>query len=293
MNTTHSQNPFCLEPINVLAKFFGRKKKTRRVLGFLHWGQCVSIVGPAKIGKTSLLSHVAHPYVRAKHRLTEEQTFVHLDGHSLTNLHEGECYLHIREEAIRQIKSTVAVERGVGIRLEEMVREASSTTTHYGLRTMFRSAQACGLKLVIALDNLDALNQNRFLGANFFSALRSLHTNPNHDMAYLVASQSPLDKLEQICPEGPGSPFFNIFQQITIGLFREEESRRLAVTLLDLAGAKCPDFVMDCILELGRNEPCRLQRAGHSAFQVWQENQGVLQVEHCEEIRQRFEEMKA
>ena len=156
---------------------------------------------------------------------------------------------------------------------------------------MFRSAQACGLKLVIALDNLDALNQNRFLGAYFFSALRSLHTN--YDMAYLVASQSPLDELERICPEGPGSPFFNIFQQITLGRFREEESRRLVVILLDLAGAKCPDFVTDCILELGRNEPCRLQRAGHSAFQVWQENQGDLQVEHWEEIRQRFEGMKA
>lgn len=288
MNTTHSQNPFCLEPINLRAKFFGREKKTRRVLGFLHWGQCVSIVGPAKIGKTSLLSHVAHPYVRAKHRLAEEQTFVHLDGHSLTNLHEGECYLHIREEAIRQIKSTV--DRDVGIGLEKMVREAGSETAHFGLRSLFRSAQVYSLKFVIALDNLDALNQNRFLGADFFSALRSLH---NYDMAYLVASQSPLDKLERICPEGPGSPFFNIFQQIRVGLFREEESRQLAVTLLDLAGARFPDFVMDCILELGHNEPCRLQRAGHSAFQMWQENQGVLQVEHCEEIRQRFEEMKA
>jgi len=219
MNTTHFQNPFCLEPINLRAKFFGRKKKTRRVLGFLHWGQCVSIVGPAKIGKTSLLSHVAHPYVRAKHRLAEEQTFVHLDGHSLTNLHESECCLHIREEAIRQIKSTVAVDRDVGIGLEKMVREAGSETAHFGLRSLFRSAQVYSLKFVIALDNLDALNQNRFLEADFFSALRSLHTN--YDMAYLVASQSPLDKLERICPEGPGSPFFNIFQQIRVDLFRE------------------------------------------------------------------------
>lgn len=285
MNTTYPKNPFCLEPINVLAKFFGRKKETRRALSFLHRGQCVSIVGPAKIGKTSFLSHVAHPYVCAKHRLATECLFVHLDSHFLVDFSEGECYLRIREEVIRQIKSTVAVDRDVGTQLEKSVRATSSRTAHYGLRTLFRSAQACGLKLVIALDNLDALNQNCFLGLEFFSALRSYHI---YDMAYLAASQSPL----RLDPECPGSPFFNIFQQIPIGLFTEGESRQLTVTLLDLAGVKFPDFVTNCILELGRNEPYRLQRAGHIAFQVWQKNYGDLQVKHCEEIKQQFEGVK-
>jgi len=287
MHTTYSKNPFCLEPIKVLAQFFGREKETRRVLGFLHRRQCVSIVGPARIGKTSFLSHVAHPFVRAKHRLAEEQIFVHFDSRSLVNLHEGQCFLYIREEAIRQIKNAVTIDKVVGIRLERTVREAGSATAHFGLRTLFRSAQAYGLKFVIVLDSLDALNQNPFLEADFFSALRSLHTN--YDMAYLVASQSPLDRLERICPEGPGSPFFNIFQQIPIGPFTEEESCQLVVTLLNSVGAKPPEPIIGCILELGYNEPHRLQRAGYVAFQVWQENQGDLQLAHCEEIRQRFE----
>ncbi len=286
---SYSLNPFSLEPVNLVAQFFGREKETRRTLGFLHKGQCVSIVGPAKIGKTSFLFHVAHPHVRAKQKLTEEPVFVYLDSHPLVDLDEGQCYLHIREEVIRQIKKKPTVDKDVGARLEKTVREAGSQTAHFGLRTLLQSIKALNLKLIIALDHLDVLNQNHRLGEAFFSGLRSLHTN--YDMAYLVACRSSIDKLEQICPDGLGSPFFNIFQQMSIGSFTNEESRQLVVTLPNLAGAKFPEFVIDCILELGHNEPYRLQQAGYVAFQMWQESGGNLRREHREEIRRRFEEM--
>ncbi len=289
MSRAYPKNPFCLEPIRLPSQFFGRRREIQRTLSFLHRLQCVSIVGPARIGKTSFLSHVAHPHVRAERKLAEEHVFVHLNSHSLADLSEGECYLHIREEALRQIKGTVALDKDVGIRLEKRVREDGSQTAYFGLRTLCRSAGALGLKLVMVLDNLDVLNQNHLLGEDFFSALRSLHTN--YKVAYLVASQSPIDKLERICPDGSGSPFFNIFQQIPIGPFTNEESRRLVVTLLNLAGAKFPELVIDCILELGHNEPHRLQRAGYLAFQMWQENQEDLLKGQCEGIRRRFEEI--
>jgi len=287
MSIVDRKNPFCLEPVTLHAQFFGRTKETQRTLSFLHQLQCVSIVGPAKIGKTSFLFHVAHPHVRAKRKLAEEPVFVYVDSRSLANLNEGACYLYIREEAIRQIKSAVTLDKEVGIRLEQMVREAGSQTTHFGLRTLFQSTGAVGLKCVIVLDNLDLLNQNHLLGQKFPSALRSLHTK--YAVAYLIASELPIYKLERICPGGPGSPFFNIFQQISIGPFKDEESRQLVVTSLNMSGARFPEFIIDHILELGHNEPYRLQQAGCIAFQVWQENLGCLQEEHCEEIRRRFE----
>jgi hypothetical protein len=286
MSAADCENPFCLEPIRRLAKFFGRGKEIRRALSFLHRGQCVSVVGPAKIGKTSFLFHIAHPLVRARHGLAEGQAFIHLDSYSLAHLDEGACYLHIREEAIRQVKSTLALDKEVGIRLERAVREAGAQTAYFGLRTLFQSSRALDLKLALVLDHLDVLNRNHLLGQEFFTGLRSLHTN--YDIAYLVASRSPIDRLERICPDGPGSPFFNIFQPISIGPFTDEESDRLVGTLLDLAGARLPEFAIDCILELGRNDPCCIQWAGHIAFQAWQENGGDLQEEHCEKIRQRF-----
>jgi hypothetical protein len=290
MNSVYSKNPFCLEPVKVRAQFFGRHKEIRRTLNFLHWGQSVSIVGAAGIGKTSFLNHVAQWYVRAKQGLAEEKIFVHLDGISLVELDQSRCLRYIREETILQIKDTKSVDKAIGVRLEKAVREAGSKTVHFGLQTLFRSAQADGLKLVIVLDHLDALNQNCSLEAEFFSALRSLHTN--YELAYLVASRAPLDRLDRICPEGPGSPFFNIFQQIPVGSFTDEESRQLVITLLDLAGTQFPELAIDFILELGRNTPYRLQRAGYIAFQVWQENGEHFHGGYCKEIRRRFEEME-
>ena len=288
-DTGEHKNPFCLNPIRLQAQFFGRRKESRQALGFLHRGQCISVVGPEKIGKTSFLFHVAHPHVRARRRLADERIFVYVDSSPMADLGEAECYLHIREETIRQIKSQVTVEREVGVQLEELVRQASSQTAHFGLRTLLRSTRQLGLKLVIALDHLDVLNRNRHLQEAFFTGLRSLHNTDA--LTYIVASRSRIDRLRRICPDGLGSPFFNIFHQIPIGSFANDDSRQLVDTLLNLAGAKFPDSVKDCILDLGRNEPHRLQRAGYAAFQVWQENQQALQEEHCEDIKRRFSKM--
>lgn len=285
MNVIECKNPFCLDPIKLQARFFGREAETRNALGLLHHGQCVSVWGPARIGKTSFLFHVAHPHVRAKQKKAEERVFIHLDSYSLANLDEGACYLTVREEAIRQIKRDVAVDKDVGVQLEKLVRQAGSHTAYFGLRTLLQSAGDLGLKLTLVLDHLGVLNQNRHLGEMFFSALRSLHTS--YQVAYLAASRSPMDKLERICPDGAGSPFFNIFQEIPIGLLDDEESRQLVDSLLSLVNVTFPEPVIDCIIELGHNEPYRLQRAGYIAFRMWQENRQNLLKEHCEEIKRR------
>jgi hypothetical protein len=290
MNVAECKNPFCLGPIELQAQFFGREAETRNALSFLHHGQCVSVVGPAKIGKTSFLFHAAHPRVRAKRRRAQERVFVYLDSHSLANLEEGECYVYIREETIRQIKSDVAVDKDVGVRLEKLVLQAGSHTAYFGLCTLLQSTGDLGLKLTIALDHLGVLNQNRLLGEMFFYALRSLHTN--YEVAYLAASRSPIDRLERICPDGPSSPFFNIFQPISIGLLTDEESRQMVAALPGMANATFPESVVDCILDLGHNEPDRLQRAGYSAFEIWQENQQEWLKKHCKEIRRRFDKIK-
>jgi len=278
------QNPFCLAPVKGLGQFFGREKETRQALDFLYQRQSVSIVGPAKIGKTSFLSHVAHPDIRAQHRLAEEQIFVHFSGRSLADCDLDQCYLYILEGTIRQIRGAASAYEAIGVGLERAVREASLRTAYLGLRTLFRTAQASGLKLIVLLDDFEFLAQNPHLEDHLFSALRSLHTS--YQVAYLVASQSPLYTLERVLSES--SPFFNIFHPVPLRLLTPEESHTLVVTLLQEAGVKFPQFATDCILELGQNTPYHLQRAGHIAFQIWQENGGALQAIHCEKIREKF-----
>ncbi len=280
-----SKNPFTLEPINQKEQFFGREREIRQVLNFLHNEQSISIVGPAKIGKTSFSLYIAHPLVRGRQKRAEEHIFVYFDCHSLANLDQGQCYLYIREKALHQIKNTVSVESVVATQLEQAVREVGGETQHFGLRTLFHAAQVNALKLVMILDNFELLAQNLNLKDEFFSALRSLPTN--YQMAYLVTSQYPLDMLERICPKA--SPFFNIFQSINLGSLTREESHNLIVSLLKRTHIEFPEFILEHILELGWNEPYRLQKAGYVAVEMWKENGGTLNSEHCAEINQRFE----
>jgi len=290
MSAADFKNPFCLEPVRLQAQFFGRERETRQVLSFLHRGQSVSIVGPAKIGKTSLLFHVAHPYVRKKQGLAEEQIFAYLDCYSLDGRSPGECYLRIREEVIHQIKKAESVDKAVGIELEKAVRKASASggTEYLGLSTLFRGTQKNNLKLVVILDHFEILAQNPRVDGNFFSALRAPATS--YEIVYLVASRPRLYTLEQIRPE-VASPFFNFFHSVHLDEFAPEKSREFIVEMLEQVHVEFPEYAIDCILKLGNNEPSCLQRAGYIASQVWQENRGDLRTEHCEEIRQRFERM--
>ena len=107
-------NPFNLEPIIASDQFFGREKETRRVLGFLQEGQSVSVVGPAKIGKTSFIFHIMHPAVRELHRLATEHVFVYLDSRLLADCDQGECYLAILKETIHQVKNSVTTDKAIG-----------------------------------------------------------------------------------------------------------------------------------------------------------------------------------
>jgi len=278
------QNPFCLEPVKGQAQFFGRKNETRQALSFLSRRQSISVVGATKSGKTSFLFHVAHPEVRAQHGLAEEQIFVYIDGRLLADCDLDQGYLSVQEKTICQVREAASLDEAIKIGLERAVGEAGSQTAYLGLHTLFRTSHASGLQLVVALDDFEFLAYNPHLGHRFFSALRSLHTS--YRVAYLVASQSPLYTLERVLPES--SPFFNIFQPVPLGLLTPEESHALVVTLLQGAGAKFPQFAIDCILELGQNTPYHLQRAGYIAFQIWQENGRAVQAIHCEKIREKF-----
>jgi hypothetical protein len=286
MDITDLRNPFCLGSIEGPDQFFGRERETRRALSFLHQGQSVSVVEPAKTGKTSFLLHAAHPDVRARHGLTKEHVFVYVDSRLLADCDQDQCFLLISEETIRQVKDALPDGEGIGTKLESAFREASLQTISHGFQALFRTARVGALKLVLLLDDFESLTENSRLQDNFFSLLRWLHTN--YQVAYLVASRSPLDVLERIPPSN--SPFFNIFQTIPLESLTPEESHRLIITQLDQASVDLPPLAVNCILELGDNRPYRLQRAGHIAFQLWQESGGTLQVEHCEIIREQFVE---
>jgi len=220
VNTAESQCPLDVGPVKTPTQFLGREREIREVLDLVRLRQNVSIEGPAGIGKTSFLLHVANPQVRAQCGLAEEQVFVHLDSRSLAGYDQSQCYLAISEEIIRQVKRTKSVDEAIRAALEKAVREAGSEPAYLRLRTVCQAAQDHGLGLVLVLGDFEFLAKRFRSEYRFFSALRALFTS--HQVVYLIASQWPLHTLEQTVPEA--SPFFNTFYRFILEPLSREDS---------------------------------------------------------------------
>jgi hypothetical protein len=93
------KNPFFHRgPVRDRRYFFGRTRETRQVLEMLCNGQCVSIVGPRRVGKTSHLFHFCDPEMQKRHGLPEKYILVYIDGQGRGNLDVPHFYQWIWEE---------------------------------------------------------------------------------------------------------------------------------------------------------------------------------------------------
>jgi predicted Ser/Thr protein kinase len=91
--------------------FFGRERETREILGAVRRGQCVSIVGPWHIGKTSLLFHVKSGQVLRKHGLAPDKfVMVYCTGQGLRGDDQSNLYGYL----LKKLRSYEAVERLLG-----------------------------------------------------------------------------------------------------------------------------------------------------------------------------------
>ncbi len=176
----------------------------------------------------------------------------------MSHLDQPRCFIRLREELTRQIGETLTL----GSQANAM--EVGFDTAFLDLVSLFKDLQKLGRKTVVILDDFDVMAANPHLDASFFSSLRAL---PNdYDIAYLIASQSPLDELENNFPRLNGSPFFNIFFEQKLAPFEAKVSRQMIDTILKRAAVRFPKIIVEHILELGCNQLFRLQLAGHHAF---------------------------
>jgi hypothetical protein len=73
--------------------FHGRQNEVAQILGLLRNGQSVSLIGPRRIGKSSILLHLCRPSVRGSYSLQPPQAiFVMLDCQELGGSPPEEVY---------------------------------------------------------------------------------------------------------------------------------------------------------------------------------------------------------
>lgn len=275
-------NPFFHRgPIRDRAYFFGRQHEAGQALSLLGNGQSVCLVGQRRMGKTSLLFHIADPDVFTRRGLdSKRHLFVYVDCGGLAGLDQPGLYRVFLEEI-----DDALMERGLKPGFPEVLGDAHLITYRAFERTL-RGLFRDGWQPIILLDEFDLMACNPYLDPDFFSGLRAL--TARYPLTYVTASKHPLLELTYADASTLSSPFFNIFASIRLGLFSEKESRDLLTNLASQGQMSFTSPTLDFMLDLAGPHPLFLQIAGFHAFELQQARGDSLSDQDYAELRRRF-----
>jgi len=250
MNT----NPFTFgNPIKEPARFHGRKAEIRqivnRLLSSAH--ESTSIVGERRIGKTSLLYHLAHPEVSARLGLTPDKfCLVYVDFQGLTDITPQRFW----QRVLKKMSRSVCDES-----LKPSIEKLSERDEFdlFDLEDLFQASQDKGLTTVLMMDEFEYVTQNPNFKGDFFGGLRALAIH--HGVALIPSTRR---ELVEMChsDEIKGSPFFNIFANVVLRPFTRPEVDEL-LTGYTQDGLTSPE--KDFVWSLGGGYPHFLQTAGY------------------------------
>lgn len=186
--------------------FVGRDRELREILSRVANMDNVSVVGPRRIGKSSLLQHIV---ATGQQRLNASYQFYYLD---LQPLDSAEEFYNLACEAI-------AHEPG---------------ESYDDLKTAIE-----GQKIVLCLDEFEKSVEADF-GAEFFDEMRSLAQTGA--LALVVATKVPLNQV-YLRYQGLTSGFPNIFTTVELGELTEADARAL-VTQAGCFSEEETDFIL-------------------------------------------------
>lgn len=237
-------NPFFHRgPVRDPAYFFGREAELRYLADLIKQGQSVSLSGQRRIGKTSLLFHLAHPQVHEALGLGAGfGRWVYLEGGSLDGLDEDWFY--------------GAVDRALGGEVDAV--------PYSRFIERLRALAAEGLRLILLLDEFEVFAANPRFGPALFNRLRGLAAQ--YPLTFITAAKYPLLQLTFAHPETLSSPFFNIFAPLQLGLLTRPEAEGLLQTLAARSGRPFSAALCADLLALAGPHPLFLQVVAYRAF---------------------------
>lgn len=251
-----NENPFFHRgAIRRAEHFHGRSTEVDQILGLLRNGQSVSLIGPRRIGKSSLLLHICRQEVREAFGLhSPNALFVMLDCQELGGSPPEEVY-----ETLLMNLMDAGEEAGIAI------DQSQQPGTYRALDRALYQIGNQRIPVILILDEFELLAANEHLTPYFFARLRGLTTK--YGLAYLTASQRPLFAItaeEEIL----SSPFFNIFVTLPLGLFSEEEARTMIDYRLADVSIEFSQNLTDHLLFLVGPHPFFIHIAGYHAYQA-------------------------
>lgn len=230
-------------------QFVGRRAELRRIFAGLEVAytgqmQSFSVVGPRRIGKSSLLFYVAQRYA---HYLTHAAPY----RFAYIELQDAHCH------TLNGLLDGILKQLDAG----ELVGNRAPLVE---FQDALLALKARGALPVICLDEFEELIHRREqFTFDFYESLRYLMNQ--HALAFITASKSPLIDFAQTL--GYTSPFFNIFTHLPLGELNDDEARTL---LARGANSDRPfsDAERRWMYRLAGRHPYKLQLAGYLIYEA-------------------------
>lgn len=258
-----AENPFYNRgPIKNPSFFFDRQTEVERALELLKHRQSVSVIGQRRIGKTSFLCYIALSDTLHRYGLVPEKyVFAFVDCQELGSQDQGGNYASIIE----------AIEEGLPPTVRDSLADVleQRTASYRKLRSLAKIVGRSGLQIIVVLDEFGNMAQNKSIDLSFFPSLRSLAEK--YGVTFITATRVPLMRLRYVRTADFGSPFFNFFFPVRLGLFEVKSSEDMVCALVKRGKVELDEPIVDWILKVGGNHPFLTQVAGYWAWELWHE----------------------
>ena len=257
-------NPFTYgNPIRDPRRFVGRDREVGQIFGRLRNEEfeSSSLVGDRRIGKTSLLNYLTDPSVRAAHGLgPENYIFVYVDL-EMVDEKMGPEQLWRR---LLVLMRRQCVDQEVTEVLEALERDERLDT--FALDELFQQVDDRGHHVLFLLDEFEHVTANANFGPDFYYGLRSLILQ--HRVALVTSSRL---ELIELCHSDTikASPFFNIFANINLRPFSQEDSRHLISQSLNGTTVEFSDRELGQVFDLAGLHPYFLQAACWALYESY------------------------
>ncbi|MGK7903264.1 MAG: hypothetical protein AB4352_18025 [Hormoscilla sp.] len=223
---------FIRGPVSKPEDFFGRTELLRQLFEELAKGSNISLLGPARVGKSSILKMICH-WGPERLGLSPEQ-FINLDMQLIRD--ENEFFEALCDE--------LKIETCRSRKLDRALR---------------------GQRYILCLDEIDKLTREEHFTGDERRELRALAYGADKPFSLVIASQKPL---QDLFPDSSDrtSPLVGICLTMDVQPFSGRETRDFLSRQLQGTGINFTEDQIKALLKETEGYPARLQRAAADLY---------------------------
>lgn len=232
----------------------GRRGELKRIFSLMKTKQSVSLIGPRRIGKTSLLTCLRDQTLQQECGFdNSDYLFIYLDLQRFSMKKET-TFLDALGQTLKEQT------RHLGIQVEE-------TYTRYDLLdALLFEYQRLKRYPVLMMDAFDEIANCSSIGElGFLRAVGGAGM-----ISYVTASMDGLPEIVRRLPDhsGASSPFYNIFAHIRLQPFTQEEAQKLLFDTSHRGGSRFEQEEVDWIINQAGYHPYLLQQVAAQLFEA-------------------------